>query len=103
MNTDSAGQRFTAPEAARAYRSIGPFDAASLPAGLLREHRLKQGTWGLLTVLSGRIGFAWDDGKSEGEVTVLEANDTIDVPPEVPHHLESQGEPFRIAIEFLAE
>ncbi|MEL1252032.1 DUF1971 domain-containing protein [Aurantiacibacter gilvus] len=103
MNAISAGQRFAAPEAARAYRSIGPFDADSLPAGLLREHRLKQGTWARLTVLWGRIGFAWDDGESDGEVIVLQANDTIDVPPVIPHHLESQGEEFRLAIEFLAE
>ncbi len=95
--------RFAAPPAAQPYRRIGPFDADSLPAGLLREHRLKPGTWARLTVLSGRIGFAWDDGPQSGDLTVLAAGDTIDVPPAVPHHLERQNADFSIAIEFLAE
>lgn len=43
------------------YRSIGPFDSETLPKGLLREHRLKPGSWARLSVHSGSVNFHWDD------------------------------------------
>lgn len=101
--TGAIASRFSVPAGAQTYRNIGPFDAASLPTGLLREHRLKQGTWARLSVIEGRIGFAWDDTVDEDQVVVLGAGDTIDVPPQVPHHLVECGSPFRISIEFLSE
>lgn len=103
MTTGGARRRFKAPATLETYRTIGPFDTAGLPAGLLREHRLKEGTWAHLTVRSGRIGFAWDDASSGGEVFVLGKGESIDVPPRVPHHLEVQGEDFQIEIAFLAD
>lgn len=94
-------QRYQLPPGLSAYRKIGPFDAESLPAGLLREHRLKEGTWANLTVLEGEIGFVWDDADSDGVVTVLVAGDRLHVPPQILHHLETREEKFRLEIEFL--
>ncbi|MBC7159369.1 MAG: hypothetical protein H5U21_04880 [Porphyrobacter sp.] len=55
------------------YRRIGPFDAAAIPAGLLREHTLKAGVW-------GRVG----SGQSERLVAPAETF----IPPQRPHHVE---------------
>ena len=87
------------PTDALAYRDLGPFDNASLPAGLLAEHRLKAGTWGLLRVTSGQIDFVWDDGLSPVRRR-LNAGDAIVVPPQVPHHLETTTR-FELSLTFF--
>lgn len=79
------------------YRTIGPFDDGSLPAGLRAEHRLKAGTWALLTVTAGAIRFVWDD--EQGGATDLAAPASLIVPELVPHHVESDG-PFSLTIAF---
>ena len=87
----------TQPPRLETYRRIGPFDADSLPRGLLSEHRLKPGSWGRVEVLSGSITMVWDDGTDEPQQ--LSAGDVVLVPPERPHHLVEDG-PFTLAIEF---
>ncbi|OCC23017.1 hypothetical protein MB02_14210 [Croceicoccus estronivorus] len=77
---------------------MGPFDSQTLPSALTREHRLKAGAWGILRVQSGSVVFVWDD--QEGGTCALAAGDAIIVPPQVPHHLDIQGD-FRLEIEFL--
>ena len=81
------------------YRELGPFDNDSLPKGLLAEHRLKPGSWGRLSILSGTIALVWDD---TGERAQLSAGTTALVPPVRPHHLEADG-PFRLTLEFQRE
>ena len=85
------------PADATRYWQSRQFDQRSLPAGLTREHRLKEGTWGILTLLSGTIGFNWDD--SEGGTIELSAPARIVIPPIVPHHLKIRG-PFTLTIDF---
>lgn len=85
------------PAGAAAYRRIGPFDAEAIPFGLLGEHRLKAGAWGLLEVVSGSIRFVWSD--SGGGARELVAPAKLLVPPEVPHHLERTG-PVSLQITF---
>lgn len=87
------------PSGARAYRRIGPFGADAIPAGLLRRHDLKDGAWGLLSVLAGSIRFHWDDERGGGRL--LKTGDTMLIPPCVPHHLERQGS-VTIEIAFCA-
>lgn len=82
------------------YRAIGPFDNGSLPRGLLAEHRLKSGSWARLTIVSGSIGFCWDDGQCER--LKLSAGDVFLIPPERPHHLDPRGA-FVLKIEFQRE
>jgi tellurite resistance-related uncharacterized protein len=86
------------PASAVPYRKIGPFDAASLPAGLLAEHRLKEGVWGKLEMLDGSLDFVWDDGRQDDRCRIC-AGDVQIVTPTTPHHLETSG-PFRLTIEF---
>ena len=85
------------PADAEAYRTIGPFDAATLPAGLRAEHRLKDGTWGLLTLREGALRFVWDDER--GGSDDLAAPVCLIVPPQVLHHVETDG-PFALEIAF---
>jgi tellurite resistance-related uncharacterized protein len=85
------------PARTAAYRTIGPFDAQTLPAGLRAEHRLKEGTWGLLELTEGTLRFLWDD--EQGGADDLAAPATLIVPPQVLHHVESEG-PFALTIAF---
>jgi tellurite resistance-related uncharacterized protein len=88
------------PESAGPYRTIGPFGRETLPAGLLRTHDLAEGVWGLVELHSGRIVFVWEDGS--GDRIELEAPARIIVPPQIPHHLEADGD-FRLTITFHRE
>jgi len=47
------------------------FNAASVPAGLLRDHALKAGVWGLLRVARGKVVFR----DAQGAETRLRAGD----------------------------
>ena len=85
------------PQGAEAYRTIGPFDAASLPKGLRAEHSLKPGTWGLLELTEGALRFVWDDEKGGAEE--ISAPASLVVAPEVLHHVEGSG-PFTLTITF---
>jgi tellurite resistance-related uncharacterized protein len=84
------------PEGVEAYRTIGPFDAATLPTGLRRTHDLKEGTWGKVSVEQGTIGFVWED--EPGGRDDLRAPAEVVVPPQVPHHVE--GDAFQLSITF---
>lgn len=85
------------PHGSVAYRTIGPFDAQTLPAGLRAEHRLKEGTWVLLELSEGTLRFVWDDEAGGAEDLVAPA--TLVVPPQVLHHVEGDG-PFSLTIAF---
>ncbi len=85
------------PKGLKTYRTIGPFDTHSLPKGLLREHHLKKGSWGKLTVKSGRILLVWDDGSDRKDL--LTEGDMAMIAPQRPHHLELVGD-FLLQIEF---
>jgi tellurite resistance-related uncharacterized protein len=85
------------PAGAEPYRTIGPFDAQTLPQGLRGEHNLKPGTWGVLELSAGALRFVWDD--EAGGVEELAAPATLVVPPEVLHHVEGEG-PFALSITF---
>lgn len=86
------------PGGSAVYRRIGPFDAQTLPAGLRAEHRLKEGTWGLLDLTEGQLRFVWDD--EEGGANELSAPMSLVVPPQALHHVEGDG-PFALTIAFL--
>ena len=50
-----------APSDARAYkRTATPAPEASLPAGLLRDHRTKPGVWAGIVVDAGQLAFTLD-------------------------------------------
>jgi cupin 2 domain-containing protein len=86
------------PEGFALVRTIGPFSAETLPKGLLAEHRLKPDRWGHLTLRKGAVRLVLGDGS--GTTTALQAPAGAMIPPEVPHHLEFDGD-FLLEITFL--
>lgn len=85
------------PQGVKAYRSLGPFGPDDLPTGLQRTHRLAENVWALLRLQAGCAVFVWEDGSGEREELTAPAE--LVVPPQVPHHLEVEGD-FRIALTF---
>jgi tellurite resistance-related uncharacterized protein len=85
------------PEGLVSLRLLGPFDQDSLPAGLLRAHRVGSGTWGLLTVHKGEIALALPENTPE---TILSTGQVQAIPPEVPHRVILRG-PVEITIDLL--
>ncbi len=61
MSAEVSRRASELPVGATCYWRSGLLDERSLPAGLQREHRLKEGTWAVLTLLSGSTDFTWDD------------------------------------------
>ena len=84
------------PAGVEAYRTIGSFDAGTLPAGLRHTHDLKAGTWAKLSLEQGALGFVWED--DAGGRIELAARAELVIPPQIPHHVE--GDDFRVSITF---
>lgn len=83
----------------KAYGQTPIFDEFSLPDALRADHRTKAGTWGLLSVLEGKVKLIFTDPYKEILVTV---NNPAPIPPQVPHHVETEG-PMRMKVEFFKE
>jgi tellurite resistance-related uncharacterized protein len=90
--------RAETPEDLRVARTAGPFDEATVPAGLRRNHRVAPSTWGLLRVLEGSVELSMETDPPQHRV--LQAGDTQPIPPEVAHHL-TVGGPVQLAVDFL--
>lgn len=79
-------------------RTAGPFDAASLPAGLQKDHRVADHTWGCLRVVEGSVQFSM---ASDPPCSVrLAAPASQPIPPGVPHSVALDG-PVVVAVDFL--
>ena len=79
-------------------RTTEVWDAATMPAGLRRAHRVARATWGLLHVTEGRLRFR--AATTPAIDAVVEAGGTQPIPPEVDHEVEpSDG--ARFFLEFL--
>ena len=76
----------------------GPFDAATLPAGLRRAHRVADRTWGLLRVLEGSVRFGLETEPPLD--VVLAAGATQPIPPGIDHAVSLEG-PVRLAVDYL--
>ncbi len=85
------------PDGLEHARTTSVFDNATVPAGLLRAHRVADGVWGNLVVHTGIVTFVFDD-EPDRPVTA-QAGDTVAIPPGRQHHLELDG-PATFAVEF---
>lgn len=81
---------------AEPYRSTPVFNADTLPAALRREHRTKQGVWGVIQVLEGSVELSFADG-SPAQILGPEAPGIV--APNQPHWVTPQGA-FRMRIDF---
>ncbi len=78
------------------YATSPVFDEHSLPDALRKEHRTKNGTWGLLQVLEGAVELVFLNPSQNRRVT---PNDPALIPPQAPHYVKLLG-PMKMQVEF---
>jgi tellurite resistance-related uncharacterized protein len=77
------------------YRTTTIFDETTLPAALRREHRTKEGSWGIVRILAGEWKLFFPDGREE----VLSPNRPGLIRPQETHWVEPHGA-MRMQVEF---
>ena len=77
------------------YKTTAIFDQDTLPAALRREHRTKEGAWGVIRVLEGELLLSFSDGRSE----TLSRDRPGLIRPQETHWVEPLGE-MRMQVEF---
>lgn len=88
------------PAGARPYRRTDLFSEDSVPAGLLKAHTTKEGTWALIHVLEGQLAYHVCDPRRpvSREVLTPEGLPGL-VEPTILHRVEPLG-PVRFFVEF---
>ncbi|MCW1383577.1 DUF1971 domain-containing protein [Novosphingobium sp. KCTC 2891] len=91
------------PSGAQPYKRTPTFTEDSVPAGLLKDHSTKDGTWGLIRVEEGRLRYIITDPRRAADERVLEpGGDPGLVEPTILHRVEPIGS-VRFHVEFLRE
>lgn len=85
------------PDGLELTRTTDVFDADTVPAGLLKAHRVAEGVWGRLVVLSGSVRFVFEDAPADA--LTVDAGDAVAIPPGRRHHVELDG-PGSFVVEF---
>jgi tellurite resistance-related uncharacterized protein len=85
------------PDGVEHVRSTPPFDADTVPAGLLGAHQTAEGVWGRLVVEAGSVDLVFED-EGPGTATVV-AGASAAIPPGRPHHV-VPGADARFRVEF---
>ena len=90
----------TLPEDLEPYQRTSTFTEETVPAGLLRDHSTKRGTWGVIRLEEGRLRYVVTDPRRPRSERIL-ALDTPPgiVEPTVLHHVEPLGA-VRFYVEF---
>jgi tellurite resistance-related uncharacterized protein len=81
------------------YASSPIFDEQSLPDALRKDHRTKDGTWGVLRVLTGQVWLVFIDPPSK--VIVTPETPAL-IPPQATHFVELLGK-MTMQVEFFRE
>lgn len=87
------------PLDAAPYARTPEFTEATVPAGLLRAHSTKDGAWGLIHVLEGRLAYRITDPGRPASETVLTSDGPGVVEPTILHEVEPLGR-VRFYVEF---
>jgi len=86
------------PENVIAYKQTPEFNQESVPAGLLKSHQTKAGTWGQIKILSGKLMYRILEPELE-EIELSPERFGV-VEPTVLHEL-VMTEPVRFQVIFL--
>lgn len=84
------------PDNVQAYKKTPTFNQDNVPAGLLKAHTTKAGTWGKICINKGNLLYVIEVGPKES--IELSPSKYGVVEPGVPHHVELAGE-----VEFFVE
>ncbi|MEC9348049.1 MAG: DUF1971 domain-containing protein [Pseudomonadota bacterium] len=91
------------PTGLRAVRRTPVFDETGMPDALRKDHSTREGTWGLIHVLSGRLVYRVTDPRRPARETELTpASDPGLVEPTILHAVEPVG-PVRFFVAFYRE
>ena len=89
------------PAGLQAVRRTPDFDETSLPAALRKDHSTREGTWGLIHVLSGRLVYrVTDPRRPASETELTPASEPGLVEPTILHAVEPVG-PVRFFVAFF--
>lgn len=78
-------------------RTTETFDHDSVPAGLLRAHRVANDVWGRLVVQAGSVTFVFEDDSANPHL--LGSGESVVIPPARLHHVEPSTS-AKFAVEF---
>ena len=84
------------PDNVVAYKKTPEFDENSAPNGLLNNHQTKEGVWGKIILLEGRLLYTINEPKEE---IYLDSNNSGVVEPTVYHQVKPLGK-VRFYVEF---
>ncbi len=84
------------PDNVVAYKRTPEFDQNSVPTGLLNNHQTKEGVWGKIVVMSGKLQYTIQQPFEE---IALDSNKYGVVEPTVLHQVKPMG-PVRFYVEF---
>jgi tellurite resistance-related uncharacterized protein len=84
------------PDHIQAYKRSPTFTEISVPAGLLKAHSTKPGSWGKIVVLEGQLRYRILEPVLEEVVLSAEKHGVVE--PTVPHEVEPLG-----AVSFYVE
>ena len=86
------------PENVSVYKRTPEFNEETVPAGLLKAHTTKEGTWGKICVTKGKLIYTIE---TEPQETIELTPDKFGVvEPQVPHHVKPLGD-VEFHVEFL--
>jgi tellurite resistance-related uncharacterized protein len=89
------------PEGLESYKRTPTFTEASVPAGLLKDHSTKDGTWGVIHVEEGSLRYVVTDPRRAGTERILTPDSAPGIlEPTIRHHVEALGA-VRFYVEFL--
>lgn len=77
------------PDNIVAYKRTPEFDESTIPTGLLNSHQTKEGVWGKIVVLSGKLLYTIQQPFEEIE---LDSDRVGVVEPTVLHHVKPIGQ-----------
>ena len=78
------------------YATSPLFDERTLPEALRNDHRTKDGTWGLLRVLTGQVRLTFGDPL---QAVIVSPDAPAVIPPQATHYVEPIG-PMTMQVEF---
>jgi tellurite resistance-related uncharacterized protein len=88
------------PEDAVLYRQTPVFTETTIPTGLLGDHRTKEGTWGMIRVLEGKLAYRVRDvRRTRMEFVLTPKTLPAVIEPTITHEIEPCG-PVRFVVEF---
>lgn len=77
------------PDNVSAYKRTPEFSETSIPKGILNDHNTKDGVWGKIVILEGKLEYIIQEPKKESIVLSTEKFGVVE--PTIKHHVKPLG------------